>query len=262
MQSSHSNQTVFERDAWQYQSEHYLLPAERVALEKLRLRWNQIDMLDLGVGAGRTSWIFSAVARKYVGVDYALRMIDICREKLKENDRISFLVDDAAELSKLGAQKFDFILFSYNGIDCVDENSRLAILNAARYGLRDRDSLFRFSSHNLNVFPFAYQWNFDLQRPARTLKNFPRAVWDNVRFWKENRSQSRDELAKRGWGFFRDGAHNFTLTLCYITPEAQIKQLEACGLELLEIIDMAGNTVVNPCSSTDSHLHYFCRLAK
>ena len=35
-----------------------------------------MKVLDLGVGAGRTSYTFAAIAGEYVGVDYAPTMIE------------------------------------------------------------------------------------------------------------------------------------------------------------------------------------------
>jgi ubiquinone/menaquinone biosynthesis C-methylase UbiE len=55
-----------------------------------------MDVLDLGVGAGRTTRALQGLAGRYVGVDYAERMIDRCRVLFPDAD---FRVGDAADLS-------------------------------------------------------------------------------------------------------------------------------------------------------------------
>ena len=60
-----------------------------------------MDVLDLGVGAGRTSFTFAALVRTYIGIDYAQAMVEICRSRFGENDRQKFLCLDAADYPRL-----------------------------------------------------------------------------------------------------------------------------------------------------------------
>src|SRR5262245_8681466 len=105
-----------------------LYPPERELICLLRNQIAQMDILDLGVGAGRTSFTFAALARTYIGVDYAPKMIEACRSRFGENNRQRFYCIDAADLSTLNEQ-FDLVLFTFNGLDCVDFDRRQRILD-------------------------------------------------------------------------------------------------------------------------------------
>src|SRR5476649_1848663 len=71
------------------------------------------DVLDLGVGAGRTTAILAPFSRNYLGVDYSEQMIEAARRKFPEH---RFAVMDAADMSSLISETFDVIVFSFNGI--------------------------------------------------------------------------------------------------------------------------------------------------
>lgn len=89
-------------------------------------------VLDLGVGAGRTTgWIAPRVGR-YVGIDYAHNMVEACRERFPG---LEIREMDAADLSEFESESFDLVLFSFNGLDvlhpldkrrrCVSEMARV-----------------------------------------------------------------------------------------------------------------------------------------
>src|SRR5262249_45600 len=162
------NQSTWDRVARDYLQKH-LHPPERALLERWRGRWQEVDMLDLGVGTGRTTYTFGAITRRYVGVDYSPKMIELCRCQFPEGPSVKFIVGDASDLSFLGEDRFDFILFSFNGIDYVTQDKRLRVLSEVRARLRGRDSLFLFSSHSLHSYPFAFRWRAERRRPVRTL---------------------------------------------------------------------------------------------
>ena len=54
-----------------------------------------MDVLDIGVGGGRTTPYISGVAARYLGVDYSEPMVRLCRHKFPELD---FLMADASDL--------------------------------------------------------------------------------------------------------------------------------------------------------------------
>ena len=128
-----------------------------------------MDVLDLGVGAGRTSFTFAALVRTYIGIDYAPAMVEICRSRFGENDRQKFLCLDAADLSTFDDQKFDLVLFSFNGIDTVELKQRRKILQEVHRLLKP-DGYFFFSGHSLDAFPWPIEWpRFRLTRPLRSM---------------------------------------------------------------------------------------------
>lgn len=74
---AHSNRGVFERAdvVAEYSDDHALRPAERVILDRYRVDFDGKDILDLGVGAGRTAVWLAPHALRYVGVDYSQKMV-------------------------------------------------------------------------------------------------------------------------------------------------------------------------------------------
>src|SRR5215207_6485792 len=108
-----------------------------------------MDMLDLGVGAGRTAWFFAPRVKTYLGLDYARTMIDRCNQDLPA---YKFVVGDACRLDFAADNSYDFVLFSYNGIDHLELPERERALSEMKRVLRP-GGLMAFSSHNANYLP-------------------------------------------------------------------------------------------------------------
>jgi SAM-dependent methyltransferase len=217
-------------------------------------------MLDLGVGGGRTTHVFAAITRRYVGVDYSPKMIDFCRSQYSEGPHVRFVLGDASDLSFLGDDKFDFILFSFNGIDYVSHDKRRAILREVRAHLKSADSLFLFSSHLLQRYPFALRWRIDIRYPIRTLFRLAKDAIFNCRRAVSN-SIPADEAKRRGWAILNDGEHDFALATYYVMPQEQMRQLEEAGLELVEIMNTAGQQISRHDQQPDYWLYYLCKAA-
>jgi ubiquinone/menaquinone biosynthesis C-methylase UbiE len=103
-------------------------------------------MLDLGVGGGRTTAHFAALAGSYLGVDYSEEMVRACTVRFPH---LRFMQADARAMPQCADASFDFVLFSYNGIDYVEETGRQRVLDEVRRVLSPHGS-FAFSTHNLN----------------------------------------------------------------------------------------------------------------
>src|SRR5262245_30170182 len=74
------------------------------------------DILDLGVGTGRTTPYLARVASRYVGLDVSDAMVARCREKFPD---LAFLHLDATNLPTIADASFDVVVFSFNGIDVI-----------------------------------------------------------------------------------------------------------------------------------------------
>ena len=98
-----------------------LQPAEEAILTLLKPGLGSMKMLDIGVGGGRTTRHFAAVTAEYVGIDYSAGMIDACKERCSGDANTTFHVGDARDLSRFEDDCFDFILFSFNGIDYISD---------------------------------------------------------------------------------------------------------------------------------------------
>lgn len=126
-----------------YDPDSGVSPAELSLIETWVL--NGSDVLDLGVGTGRTYPALSAKSRTYVGVDFAPAMVDASRRRFPDGD---FRVGDAADLSAYDNASFDVVMFSYNGLDYLSpiENRQKAISEIHRV-LRP-GGRFILSTHN------------------------------------------------------------------------------------------------------------------
>ena len=87
---------------------------EVAIFEALKPHLASMDMLALGVGAGRTTPCFAPVVRRYVGADFSPNMIAECSRKFPHHE---FILADASELTMFPDASFDFILFSFESID-------------------------------------------------------------------------------------------------------------------------------------------------
>jgi SAM-dependent methyltransferase len=102
-------------------------------------------ILDLGVGAGRTSAHLAAGASRYLGVDCIPEMVEAARQRLPH---LSFDVGDAADLSQHADASFDAVVFSFNGMGHLApaERRHQCLREVAR--VLSPGGIFIFSLHN------------------------------------------------------------------------------------------------------------------
>jgi SAM-dependent methyltransferase len=253
-----TNREIYSRDTGDY-SDLALARPEQQLLSLFGTRWSQIEMLDVGIGAGRTSYTFAPLAGRYVGIDYSPQMVDLARGLLGEtDDRVELLVADARDLSGLRGP-FDFVLFSFNGLDSVGHEDRLKILAELRKASKP-DGHFLFSSHSMRALPLATRKarNPDASLP-RAAYSWMRQLSRARRVQAENRKLDLPAARKRGWAIVRDGAHNFDVEYYYVEPAFQEAQLEDAGFRLIAARDHTGNPVDIQSPGRDPWLHYHCR---
>jgi SAM-dependent methyltransferase len=171
----------------------YFLPGRRV--------------LDLGCGYGRTTVSLKRRGYDVVGVDIVDRMIESAR--LAHPD-IDYRVMDACALD-FPDESFDYVLFSFNGLDCIlPESRRLKAMMEIRRVLKPGGT-FVFSSHN---------W-----LPYLILPNH----WRSGRFLSFLRS---GVLTRRWYGA---GVENIPFD-CYIsTPFRTLQQLRSLNFEVVHV---------------------------
>ena len=196
---------------------------EQTLLAQLGPSLGSMDMLDIGVGGGRTTRHFAPLARTYLGVDYSAAMIAHCK---LEFTSFRLAVADARRLEFAADESYDFVLFSYNGIDHLDQGDRTMALSEMRRVLRP-GGLMVFSSHNANYLPaiidrFRFRIHPSLRETLRSLK------WSCV-FWAKNGLlQYRLPLAS---GRVHDGTHSFrSSALHYVRPDVGVTELRRLGM--------------------------------
>ena len=254
---SATNRELYARDAHHY-FQMELMPAERVLLDRIGTQWGSLAMLDLGVGAGRTAYTFGAICRRYAGIDYVPRMVELSRARVGESERCRFDVGDARDLSRFRDGEFDVVLFSFNGIDNLGHEDRLHVLGEIHRVLRPGGTFF-FSVHSLNVFPFELTWpDVSWRRPLRALRFHGGALRRWLRLRRENRSVDAVEAHARGWALLVADAHNYEMRIYFVTAAEQLRQLSQAGFTTDAILDEQGRTLSDAAASRDNWLHFLC----
>lgn len=226
-----------------------LLPAEKVLFEVHRERIAGQRVLDLGCGGGRTTPWLHALAAEYVGVDYSARMIDICRARYPG---FAFVQGDATNLTSFGDASFDFVLFSYNGIDTMSHAPRLKVLAEVRRVLRD-EGWFAFSSHNIDCRDIVVA--FDRSAPIT-----PEGLRRNFKYLRSYLRVRRHQVRTTEYALLSDPrAGRWQLTY-FISKPNQITQLGAAGFVDTEIFSWDGRRVAADEPDRDSMaFYYICR---
>jgi len=228
-----------------------LTPAEQFIFAEEHARIESGPVLDIGVGAGRTTAYLATVAGQYYGVDYSQKMIGYCRERFPG---LEFILADAADLGMLASGTFPFILFSFNGIDSVDHAHRLRILGEVRR-LLAAGGRFAFSAHNRAYRDIQLKPRF--RRPLR-LRGMARTGVEIANHLRVRRqAYACDEYA-----LINDPPHLFSIITYYIGRRAQIAQLEANGFRVVMVIDADGRAVSDGDDETVSPNFYYLAEAR
>lgn len=256
----HSEKFAFNKDkvVAAYFSASHLQKPEEVVLGILAPQLGGFSMLDLGVGAGRTTLHFAKWVKDYEGVDISKHMIRACESRFSNYPmNLTFVVGDAAKMVWIDNNTKDFVLFSYNGIDYVDNKKRQEILFEIDRVLKP-GGYFLFSSHNLlavdQLFSLRKQWS---RNPINLLRRLTKCLLLNFKY--NDRKQIR-KLNKQSFALINDGSNNYALSTYYITPSAQLKELKpffdnvrvfsiASGLEI--------SHVLKKCE--DAWIYYLCQ---
>jgi ubiquinone/menaquinone biosynthesis C-methylase UbiE len=201
------------------------------------------DILDLGVGGGRTTRHLSSKARRYVGVDYSQAMIESCRKKFPQTD---LRWGDATDLREFEDASFDVAVFSFNGIDSIrTDEARGRCLSEVRRILRPGGG-FIFSSHNArmtNIWPPSSKISPE-PRPqslSRTEKPARRRLAERLKIKAVGRRLACATHAVtsaafyRGHGYMHDPVYG-GLWMHTTTPKHVSQELQSSGLLLLEKI--------------------------
>jgi SAM-dependent methyltransferase len=228
-----------------------ITPAEQFIFAEERARIEAGSVLDIGVGAGRTTAYLASVAGQYYAVDYSPAMIGYCRRRFPN---LEFILADAADMSMLANGSFSFILFSFNGIDSVDHAHRLRILGEVRRLLAP-GGRFAFSAHNRAYRDIQREPRF--RRPLR-LRGVART---GVEIANHLRVRRRSYQC-REYELINDPPHLFSVITYYISRQAQIAQLEARGFRVLKVIDPDGRVVSDDDDETVSPNFYYLTEAR
>lgn len=253
-----SNKRVYESRniVEEYSSLDQLKKPEQTILNDIKAELEHMKMLDIGVGGGRTTVHFANLVNQYIGIDYSENMIDVCKKRFSSiiSENISFKVCDARDMKIFENNYFDFILFSFNGIDSVSYEDRLKILKEI-IRLGKKGGYFCFSTHNIQhdeLFNIRVSLN-----PIRLSWRIFR--YTLLRFLNKNLTKLREQ----NYAIIKDNAHMFRLKHCYIKPIEQIKQLNNLGFKNIKIYSYNGNRIEDLSKLEileDLYLYYLCNI--
>lgn len=236
-------------------------PGEAVALAAVAPQLAG-DVLDLGVGAGRTTGLLAAGARTYVGVDIAPGMIQAARRR---HPGVCLLLGDASDLRDHADDSYDLVLFSHNGLDALDIAGRSAALREMARVLRPGGRVV-FSS--LNRDGVSYD-----ERPWRPRSLRPRALALEAAVAARHPGRVLRSVAHHRFtrGAVDDGPdwsrrplreHEFRFLLLFATVPVTVALARGCGLVVEHAWDERA-VPVDPAMAgeTADWVHYVCRPA-
>ncbi len=234
-----------------------LLGPEQTILNLFKDQWQYWRVLDIGIGAGRTTTHFAPAALEYVGVDYAESMVQACQWAFDGlGPRVKIQLGDVRAMPEFETGYFDFVMFSYNGIDSISHDDRLrALAEMKRVG--KKGGYVFFSSHNIQYIPNMYK-----MRQMNTLRNFvyrfyrlAMLLWHNGLPWK---------YKKMDYTVIRDDVHRFRLNHYYAKPGVVVSQLKELGFGNIRVFPSksAGELDIKTLDKVDQYgwLHYLCEI--
>jgi len=215
----------------------WLEPGEQIAVSSVAAMVRGAPILDIGVGGGRTAPLMREISPDYCGIDFAPAMLDVARRRFPTFD---FREMDARRLD-FNDGTFALATFSYNGIDAVDLEGRLAIMHEVHRVLRS-DGYFVFSTLNRNGREWLPHWpNWEVfdgagLRPMRLLRATAKLLLSGV-------NRLRWSGRRRDFGDTAIGslaAHDYSLVTMFTSPLATQRQLEAAGFAVVAMFDPNG----------------------
>lgn len=216
-------------------------------------------VLDIGVGTGRTTPLLRLLTDDYVGIDYVPIMIEQARAALPGND---LRVGDVLDLGEFDDASKALVLFSYNGLDSIDHDSRSAAL-ANMVRLTAHGGYLVYSTLNLeSPHPGRRPWT-PPQRPAEK-------GTEGILLWAframrlallmplhaVNRRRML-KLSRRGDGWANEPSpgSGWRLLLHFTTLAKAKEEVAAAGLVLERVITIDGIDITDQ-ESTDAIYFY------
>ena len=224
---------------------HDLDGAETMALLRYQPAFAGRDVLDMGVGAGRTSRYLAPLSRRYVCVDFSPPMVSYVRAHFPAVD---VRLADMRDLSAFADASFDFVLASCNLIDAVSHVDRLRVLGEVRRVIR-RPGVFAFSSHNRRFRTALsgpiWQWSRNPATQFLHALRYLRGMMNHARVGRLRRNED-------GYALLNDAGHDYAALHYYIDRRTQRRQLCEAGFRVTDEFDITGRRLNDADDDADS----------
>jgi SAM-dependent methyltransferase len=188
-------------------------------------------VLDLGIGGGRTTAELSQIFENYLGTDYSPTLIDEARKRFPDK-RLEVL--DARSISF--HQEYDCVMFSFNGIDYIDYQSRVEVQKRIYASLRP-GGLFIYSSHNMKWGRRITWQNYFWVKEMLSLRGAPRMILNRLKNFPRQYSDPDERYC-----VVNDPGMSFSLLTIYVDVEREIQALEQLGFVVEYLSDPSFNT--------------------
>lgn len=241
--ASSSNRSTYESQdiVGQYARSTELYPAEEHIFRRYQRQFSR-SVLDIAIGAGRTTRALLPGCERYAGLDISEGMVASAREHFpKANLRVMDMRNVPRELAN---EKFDAILISFNGIDYIQWDERCALL-AALPALLAADGVFVFSTHNLadadvqRGFHLRQDLRAALHRaynPRSLAKFVLRGTPWMLKAWRNRRRNRPLERAFDGYAYVNDAAEDYGVLTLYVLVAKQLEILRTAGFSRIEML--------------------------
>jgi SAM-dependent methyltransferase len=217
-----------------YEKLDELIPVEKKIFSTYKELLVNARLLDIGIGGGRTTKNLIGLCKHYTGIDYSERFVNSVKKRFPYQE---ILHADARDLSRFQSCSFDFVNFSFNGMDYVDAEDRIKIL-AQICNVLKPGGVFFFSTHNRRHKSFNQPpWR---DKKAGSFINIKTLLKLLPFYWRKI-SNRRFETLKNEFAIINDPAHNYSLMTFYTTPEYIEEQLLKAGFGNIEMFDKIGN---------------------
>ena len=230
-----------------------LRPGEVMAFVKYQEDIAGRRVLELDCGAGRVTRYLGRWTTQVVGMDRSESLLGVCRRELPT---LAFRQGDVLDLSAIGPERFDAVLYLLNAIDLLAHADRIVAL-AAIHRVLVPGGLFVFSSHNrlgrdVRQGP-RLQWSFNPATFARRTLSFGRSVINH-------RDRKRYEHAEPEYELINDIAHDYSMVHYHIDYAQQAAQLARAGFDLRDAYGVDGAPIGAVHDTADSSdIHYVAR---
>ncbi|WP_252698788.1 class I SAM-dependent methyltransferase [Natronosalvus vescus] len=198
-------------------AEHYAtlatngaLRAREVKVVNRHFENRDAQVLDLGCGAGRTTQALDRRGFDVIGIDVSEPMVELANELF---DHLDIRVGDATNLD-FGDATFDYILFSWVGIDSIRPPDKRKQALQEIFRVLKPGGVFAVSTHNnLYALPALFiDWKY--------IRNYYFKN-GNIRNW---------------WSRYKIDDTDFGVHKYMANPVHHVRQLRQTGFELIELI--------------------------
>lgn len=224
---------------------NFIWPEEELIFEKYKDWIHGKKVLDIGTGGGRTAPVLGNLAKDYTGIDYSEEMVAVCKKKYPA---LKFIHCDASDMSVMANEIFDFVIFSFNGIDSMSYEKRIKTLNEV-YRILKRNGIFVFSSHNR-----------DDRKIVTAYNKYDKSIIRNIQNILSYLRVKRHQIVTDNYAILSDPLLGIGCMTYYIRKKNQVEQLENAGFMDIEILNRELQFVTADSVDRDSQfIHYIAK---